>query len=224
MSDHATGAESTHGLAGRRPAGEKHFETPAWVGADRHPERRTTHTSSQVPIQPAPVHDQLAPALRTARADILEHGSWRRSSPARRLTGLLLLAALLATVALGYVAFDTRSSDDMVLAIVAAMLTTALWAIMATSKPMEVELQGPLLTVRHNGTEETFNLANPFQRVEIRGALGSPTWALVIRRENGSEVVIGSRTVPPAEMHPVVMYHRAKADARRDDRNRRFST
>jgi hypothetical protein len=224
MSDHASGAESTRNLAGQRPASDKHFETPAWVGPDRHPERREPRQTSRIPAQPSPVHDLIAPALRSPRPDILEHGTWKRSSPGRRVAGLLLLVALVATVGFGLVAAESRSNEDLVVAIVAAMLTTALWAMMATSKPMEVDLRGPLLTVRHDGIEETFNLANPFQRVEIRGSLGSPTWTLVIGRENGTEVAIGSRTVPPAEMHPVVMYHRAKADSRRDDRNRRFST
>jgi len=223
MSDHAFGAESTRGLAGRLPASEKNFETPAWVGSDRHPERRETRPSSQIPAQSAPVHDQIAPALRSPRPDILESGSWKRSSPGRRVLGLLLLVSLAATVGLGMIAAETRSNDNLVNVIIAAMVTTALWATLATSKPMEVALQGPLLTVRHNGTQETFNLTNPFQRVEIRGALGSPTWTLVIGRENGTEVAIGSRTVPPAEMHPAVMHHRAKADSRRDDRNRRFT-
>ena len=59
---------------------------------------------------------------------------------------------------------------------------------------------------------DTFDLADPFQPVQVRGALGSPSWSLALGKLDGSTVVIGSRTVKAAQLHPVVVHYRTKAD------------
>ena len=117
--------------------------------------------------------------------------------------------------------FD-RTGDNASLLGICALATVGLWAIMATTRPMTVDLKGSHLTVHHRDTADTFDLADPFQQVQLRGSLGSPTWSLALGKLDGSTVVVGSRTVKPAQLHPVVTYYRARAEQQRRERDERF--
>jgi hypothetical protein len=135
---------------------------------------------------------------------------------------LLLIASLIVTIGAGALMLREQTADSAILVSICAVVSAGIWALMAVTRPMVVDLNGQMLTVRHHGSTDVFNLADPFQSVEIRGALGSPSWALELGRDDGSTVVVGSRAVPPAELHHVVTYHRQKAAQRRTQRETNF--
>jgi len=217
MSDPASGSEVTRDLAAQPKAPETHFDTPNWVGPDRHPEWHATH----IPEQTEPTHDTIErPAAKGP--SIVESAHWVGSSTGRTAVGLIIIAGLMATLGAGVLTWRYQTGDAAVLLGICAAVTVGLWTVMAATKPMVVDLKGSMLTVRHHNTEDVFNLSDPFQVVELRGAPGSPSWSLALGRRDGSMLVVGSRTVRSTQLHPAVVHYRLKADQVRDDRDKRF--
>ena len=213
MSEPTSESESTRHLAEQRLP-ETHFQTPTWLGPDRHPDApRPT-----IPEQASPTHDDAVPPPKA----LLDTAHWVGSTTGRTAMTLMLVAGAMVTLGAGALTLREQTADSVILLAICAVVTVGIWALMAAMRPMVVDLKGPMLTVRHHDVEDIFNLADPYQQVEIRGSLGSPTWALVLGRRDGSTVVVGSKTVPPAQLHHVVIYHRRKAEQRRTERDTSF--
>ena len=115
-----------------------------------------------------------------------------------------------------------RTGDAAGLLGICGPATVGIWTIMATTRAMEVVLEGSTLTVSHHSTVDTFDLADPYRSVEIRGTLGSPSWSLALGRLDGSTVLVGSRTVDVVRLHRAVAYYRRKAENLQQDRAGRF--
>ncbi len=227
MSEPTPGSESTRDLPGQRSPGDSHFSTPAWVGPTRH-----ASEAPSIPVQGTPAHRAESaesgapsePSTRPAdRERVVESAHWVGSSTGRTAASLMLIAALIVTLGMGALTYSRPGADSVALLVASALVVMAIWGLMAASKPMIVDLNGPMLTVRHHNTQEVFDLSDPYQSVEIRGAVGSPTWSLTLERRDGSPLVVGSRTVNVHQLHPTVLYHRKRAELRRTERESRFN-
>jgi hypothetical protein len=223
MSESTSGSDAVRDLARQRQPLDGHAQTPSWVGPDRHPDQH----QHLVPDQVVPAHDDLTTPLKQAAQvgrpdDVLHEAHWSGQSTGRTAMSLLLIAAAMCTLGAAALTVRTPDGDNASLLAICALATVGLFAIMATTRPMEVDLKGSMLTVHHRDTVDTFDLADPFQPVQIRGSLGSPSWSLALGKIDGGTVVVGSRTVKAAQLHPVVVHYRTKADSLRRARDQRF--
>jgi hypothetical protein len=222
MSEPTPGRDSLRDLARQRRAFEAaQAQTPSWVGPDRHPDE------PRVPDQALPDHDRLEKPTKVAAEvghapDLLQEAHWSGRGSGRAVLGLLLVLACLGTLGALALTIRTPEADNASLLAICALAAVGLFAIMATTRPMVVDLKGSVLTVRHHDTVDSFDLADPFQPVQVRGALGSPSWSLALGTIDGGTVVVGSRTVKAAELHRVVVYYRTRANRMRRDRDQRF--
>ncbi len=242
MSEPTSGSDATRKIVEQRRPGEPTgstgaahpwwegpdtFATPSWVGPDRHPDRPAPgrpagRPGAGIPAQSAPTHDRLEVADHAA-PDVPLEAHWKGTRLGRRTLGSVLAVASAAALVTGVLTVLEHSADLLTLFGVCALAAVGTWGLMGSMKPMTVDLKGPMLTVHHHNTSETFDLSHPFQVVHIRGAVDSPTWTLTLVRDDGTDLAVGARSVPPAEMHPIVMHYRARAEERLRDRKRRFT-
>lgn len=241
MNEPTSGSEATRKLVEQRRPGEGEstrpwwegpatpYATPSWVGPDRHPGRPTPAglRAAAIPAQVQPVHDHLdggTPALPThAAPDVPLRAHWKGARIVRRTLGGVLALTGAAAVTTGALSVVEHSSDLLTTFGVCALGAVGTWGVMGSMKPMTVDLKGPMLTVHHHNISETFDLSHPFQVVHLRGAVDSPSWALTLVREDGTELVVGPHTVPPEEMSPIVAHYRTRAEERLRERKRRFT-
>lgn len=200
------------------------YATPSWVGPDRHPDRPTPGGPA-IPAQVAPTHDRLEvtpPPTHAAEGVPLE-AHWKGARLGRRTLGTVLAVALGATVVTGALTVVEHSGDLLNLFGVCALATVGTWGLLGSVRPMRVDLRGPMLTVHHHNLSETFDLSHPFQVVHMRGSASSRKWSLTLVRDDGTDLVIGPRTVAPREMQPIVAHYRGRAEERLRERKRRFT-
>jgi hypothetical protein len=218
MSEQTPRPEPGHDVV-EHPKPARTFTTPAWVRPPR-PRDGQQH----LPLQATPTHDQdEVPAARSAVPHLLEHASWSAPRTSRRVLGALFVVAVVVAVGAGIDAGVTRSTTSAVVALFSLLAAAAIYAGMAASRPMTVELDGSKLVVNHGTGVDVFDLADPFQDVVERGEPGTISWSLTLSKPGGGVILIDARTVESLELHPVIVHAREYAERGRAERRERFN-
>jgi hypothetical protein len=133
-----------------------------------------------------------------------------------------MLAAFVGAVVAGVIAGINRSTDTAFLGLFCLLGAAALYAGMAATRPTTTDLDGTRLTVRHGNGVDTFDLADPFQEVLVRGLPESSAWSVALGTPTGGVVVLTARDVDAEDLHPVIMHARQYAERGRAERRARF--
>jgi hypothetical protein len=143
--------------------------------------------------------------------------SWR-SRPAGRLmvTSLAALSLLAAMPAAAYLFWQAPTQDRLQVMLGMMTLDLGLSMLLAARRPLEVALLGSLLTVTDRGVSQTFDLADALQRVELSAEPDHRAWTLTLGRADDRDLVLRRRDVDPAQLDPIVRYHRDVAERRLD--------
>ncbi|HEY1133366.1 MAG TPA: hypothetical protein VGE77_02220 [Nocardioides sp.] len=121
---------------------------------------------------------------------------------------LLIVAGLLVTAGMAYVAYDTRDSADAALAGVAAVLTLVVWAIRAGSAPTTVVIDRGILHITRGTSTSSFDLTNVQLDLEEHGSPGQRSWRLQIHRRSLGPVTIDRSMVDPQKFMDAVRRYR----------------
>ena len=136
--------------------------------------------------------------------------------------GRLLLRAALFLSIVGLCVGGTLSVSDrqlwtMLLAGISAIALVVCWAMLQSSIPQRITVQGSSIKIRRNGRTDLFDLEDP--NVDIRVKDGEIAFAHYMDRW----VVVRSRDVDWKVFSDVVMYYQNKADHNAEERDRRFN-
>ncbi len=122
---------------------------------------------------------------------------------------LFIVAGLLVTAGMAWVAYDTRDVADAALAGVAAVLTLVVWGVRAGSAPSTVVIDRGVLHITRGTSTSSFDLTNVQLDVEEHGTAGQRGWRLQIHRRSLGPVTIDRSMVDPvAFMQAVRRYRR----------------
>lgn len=146
---------------------------------------------------------------------IPSNATWKSRHLGRTVLSIVTAAALMATIPAGVYYWQMRTDERMHLFITVATFAIGLWAILSSRRPQVVTLNGSLLTVRGRRADETFDLADALQRVELSGQPRKLRWSLALARVDKSELVLGPRDVDAIQLDPIVRYYRELAERRR---------
>ena len=127
----------------------------------------------------------------------------------RRLVGLLTLVGLVATVYLGWQAYEERGppwpsgSRPTV-----GVLTVVLWAAWAASPVSHLHVHGGILEVQRAGRTERFDLTSHYTVIRTEGKPRSNRWRVLIERPANTPFVIDRTMVDPKAFTRVLeAYH-----------------
>lgn len=229
-----------------------HFDTPDWLrprveGADLAGEEAglpeqtrgeaaeaaaatAVRTSPAIPHQPLPTHDEaLEQAREQARASsrhagpaIPNEARWKAKHKLRTTFGLLLVPFLAAAVGGGYYAYSIGSMEYIPVAAIPALLIVGIWGAMINTTPPVTTLKGSKISVRHDGTVDEFDLANPDQAIETTRDASDPRWKVKFERVDGSQLVLTRKHVPAGEFMTILQHYRQIAAELLEQRVRRY--
>ncbi|MEJ7833614.1 MAG: hypothetical protein WKF79_11920 [Nocardioides sp.] len=126
----------------------------------------------------------------------------------RRLTGLLLLAALGATGAAAYYAYEDPNTLTVGVSGTLAVLSLVLWAIRAGSATPQLSVRRGQLEIQAGGKRAVFDLTSQFTPVEVVGRPGQRGWKVVLDRPSQAPFVVDSSMVDPREFMEVLGRYR----------------
>lgn len=173
---------------------------------------------------PKPLPQSIARSAQPAEpVEIPQTAEWRASHFPRVFTGGLLGTSIAGTTALAIRYAQNRTSDDFVSLVIGLAVVVILWALMIASTPQVVTIKGSVLTVRNTGGENSFDLADGLQEVDVVGNPRTSHWAVLLHRPNSTSVVLRRHDVVAAELDPIVRHYRMVAERRFAERNARFS-
>jgi hypothetical protein len=158
-----------------------------------------------------PTDDDLAPAYVVPVA-----ASWRSRHLGRIVLTVAAVLALGVTVPEAVAYWHARTEAALQELMVVVTFAIGLWSILASCPPQEVSLRGSVLRVRGPGVDDSFDLGDALQRVELSGDPRKRRWSLTLGRLDDRELVLTRRDVNPGQLDPVVRYHRTVAERRRD--------
>ena len=150
-------------------------------------------------------------------------GQWTAPQPGRWICAGLLLVALSGTGVLGWRYYGSGTSGDLTALVVGLAVVVVLWGMTVIATPQVVNVRGSVLTVFAGRDEERYDLADLHQEVDLTGEPGSPSWALVLHRRDGSARVIRAADADSVVLDALVRLHRDRATERAADRERRFT-
>jgi hypothetical protein len=190
-----TGAPATAIDASGTPDLDLHFHTPTWVRPDASPRASVL---AQLPVQAEPVHERIVP-----RPDnVPEKGRWVARHRTRTVLGLVMLALLAGTAAAGWYVATHDRQDLLPYFGIPAVLLVGLWAIMINSTPTKLELKGSLLTVRHHGRRDVFDLADSGTSMSATPT-GEHPWSVQLECVDGSSIKLTERQFKAEALGPV---------------------
>lgn len=137
---------------------------------------------------------------------------------ARHLTRIvgagLLVLALAGTGLLGERYYRTGTSSDLSALVIALVVVVVLWGVLIVSAPQLVSLRGSVLAVYASSEGETFDLADPDLQVDVVSVPEDSDWAVVLRRQDDSALVLRRGDVDAVEFDPIVRHYRTVAESR----------
>lgn len=146
---------------------------------------------------------------------------WTAPQPGRYVTGGLLLVALTGTGVLGWRYYDSGATADLRALVVGLAVVVVLWGLTVAATPQVVSVRDAVLTVFSGRDQERYDLADPHQQVDLVDEPGSPSWALVLHRPDGSARVLRRSDVDAVALDALVRRHRDRAADRAADREGR---
>jgi len=121
---------------------------------------------------------------------------------------LLLLVVLAATVYIGYIAYEERTTQSIGVAASLATLTLVLWGIRAGSAISKLSVKGGQLEIKKGGGRFVFDLASQYTPIEVVGKPGSRTWKVLFMRRNMAPFVVDASMVDPMKFMAVLRQYR----------------
>lgn len=115
----------------------------------------------------------------------------------RRFLGFVLLGALVATAAAGYVANKDRTVAMIGLAGVLAFLTLVVWAVRASCVTTELALRRGQLVVTRSGHVQRVDVSGGHTVIAIVGEPGHRRWTVLFERPGLPLVVVNASMVDP---------------------------
>ncbi|HET7684615.1 MAG TPA: hypothetical protein VFK34_13210 [Marmoricola sp.] len=201
----------------RRAAARARFEAPSWVGPDRH-----AGGSPTIPTQAAPLHEELLDLVEESPGPSIPlTGHWVESAKPRVVAGVLLAVCVAGAATSLVLTVTTQSVGAVVGLVMSAFFAVLCRGAMMSAGLATVDLKGSILTVRHQGYVDRFDLAGPIQLVELVSVPQRRDWRLRLESPDGRLVELGGHQVDPVEMHRIVEYYRAIATRERRERERR---
>ena len=126
----------------------------------------------------------------------------------RRIVGLLTLVGLVATVYLGWRAYEDGSTVAIGIAATVGVLTVVLWAAWAASPVSHLHVHGGILEVQRAGRSERFDLTSHYTIIRTEGKPRSNRWRVLIERPANTPFVIDRTMVDPKAFTRVLeAYH-----------------
>ena len=217
-----------------------HFDTPDWMtpraeaaellgGPAAIPEQpgepgpaTAVLNPPAIPHQVVPTHDEQRTAAPPAGPASPAEARWKAKHKVRTLFGLLLVPFLAAAVAGGYYAYHIGSMEYLPVAAIPALIIVGIWGAMINTTPPVTTLKGSKIAVRHDGTVDEFDLANPDQAIETTRDASDPRWKAKFERLDGSQLVLTRKHVPPAEFPMLLQHYRRIAAELLEQRVRRY--
>jgi hypothetical protein len=200
------------------------YDTPVWVPTQGGPPQEDPARGN---LATDPIVETDAPdagwTLVRDREDLLRHARWRTPRSGRAAIGLLLVAVVLAAFAIGSGLLDQQSTPTLALALTCLLAASGLYAILVATTPTVVQLDEAVLTVRHHGRTDRFELNRPYQDVRVSGQPGTAKWLLCLGCPDGRTVVLTGSMVDSQRLAPVVSYAQEYAQRGRDAREERFN-
>ncbi len=130
-------------------------------------------------------------------------------SGGRRIVGMVTLLGLGASVYLGWIAYQERSTVSYGIVATVFVLILVLWAVWASSPVTHLHVHGGVLEVRRAGKTERFDLTSHYTLLRVEGKPSSSRWRVLIDRPTDVPFVIDSSMVDPrAFMKVLKAYHR----------------
>jgi hypothetical protein len=204
----------------RRAHARAQFETPSWIGPNRHPD--APEATAFIPEQADPVHDFVIPQPRSG-PPIPDTAHWVEKAKPRVVAGVVLVAAIGGLITSGVLAITTQSPIAIVALVSCAFLTVIFRGALMSANVTTVDLKGSTLRVRCGAVNDLFNLADKGDRTELVGTPDQPTWRLRLEALDGRIVELGPTQVDAAEMHRIVEHYRAIADRDMREREKRYN-
>jgi hypothetical protein len=190
------------------------YDTPVWV-----PEVHDEHDLAYVGLVPeadgAGVPARPEGMIRSAR--------WTSSRGANVAAALLLVGFLAAAVASGSGLLRRQSTPTLALTLGCLLGAAGVYALLVVLRPVVVELAEQWLMVQRGTRQDRFNLASPFQAVQVSGRPGSRRWRLVLGSPDGRAVRVRHGMVDSRSLDVVVGYAQAIAAHERAARVERFN-
>jgi hypothetical protein len=195
--------------------------TPPAPAAPEPPRTTVTRPSSTVRVSAPAARSSYQPSTRSAptpaprQEQPVRRGRWtepeehRQSLEAttdvdfpvrggvRRVLGLVLLAAVLATGGAGYVASVDRSAAMIGLAGVLAFLTLVVWAVRASCVTTELAIHRGQLSVQRAGHAQRVDISGGHTVIAIVGEPGDRRWTVLFERPGLPLVVVNASMVDP---------------------------
>lgn len=182
------------------------------------------------PARPAqqsqPARPALAPSEATLAAARRLHETTVKRPPAakepevprdytfapRRGTRNALTVALLgwvaASIAMGVVSYEQRTSTWYIITGLAVFLTAITWALRAGTAVARLRVVGGILQIQKAGRTDVFSLIDDFQVIDVVGRPGGMSWQVHFLRAGLEPYVVDSSMVSPHEFMRVLAYYR----------------
>jgi hypothetical protein len=154
--------------------------------------------------------------LETSPYDVADTASWRSRHLGRMLLTVSAVLALGVTVPEAISYWHLRTELQLQELMVVVTFAIGLWSILASCPPQEVSVDGSVLRVRGPGVDDSFDLADALQRVELSGDPRKRRWSVTLGRLDDRELVLTRRDVSPVQLDPIVRHHRFVAERRRE--------
>jgi hypothetical protein len=153
-------------------------------------------------VDPAPQHaaaraHPLAPRPQggTSRPDV----EFAPRNGTHRMTTALLVLATAGWALTGWWAWEGSSPTWAGVAAIIGLLAVGLWFLRAASTPPRVRITGGTLHIEEHGQRHTWDLTNPYLRLQVRGRVGRPGWKVLLERPEQPAYVVDAGVVEPRE-------------------------
>jgi hypothetical protein len=133
----------------------------------------------------------------------------------RYVLGVVFVVSSAASVLAMFRAVQQGTPGPTLLAAALFVLATGSWWALLSWVPTVVSIRGGVLEVARGTHGDRFDLRDPDTDIEVGDAPASPMWKAVVRRADGSNLVIRANQVDAAQFAEIVAHHRARLRAPR---------
>jgi hypothetical protein len=153
---------------------------------------------------PASEPGEPAPEVPPQPAGVSTDVEFTPRTRARRVVGLVLLAAVCGLAVAAYIAYRDSNTLAIGIAAVLLVLVLALWAIRASSPVAHLAVRSGQLEVTQGGGRFVFDLSGGYTPIEVVGSPGDRDWRVLFLRRNMEPFEIDSSMVDPQEFMDVL--------------------
>jgi hypothetical protein len=170
------------------------------------PPRTGTTPGHRSPYASTPEQEEELTASRSTNL-VFKPRNW----PRHTMTAVLLAVAA-ATAAVGFLAWQDRTTVSYGLTALLALLLLLVWSVRASTSVTEMAVIRGQLEIIRDGKFEVVDLASPYTPVLVEGRPGHRGWKVLIERHDRPLLVVDKTMVDPALFTAVLQ--RLRADLR----------